>query len=358
MKKRFILPVFLLIQILLVQVLACFPEVVEAHYSNGLYPLLAVAFRTVLGGLPFSVGDLCYLLLLFLGLKWWWKNRIGFFKNWKQHLLKVLSFLSVLYFLFHLLWGLNYYRIPLHKKMQLKPTYSFAQLERFTQKMVQQTNALQTALTQDAATKVQYDYTENEMYAKAILGYEAMPQTVKLPRYMHTSVKSSLFSYPLSYMGFGGYLNPFTNEAQVNSLKPKYTSPITICHEMAHQLGYASESECNFLGFMAAWHHKDLNFKYSASTFAVIYCLYHLELMKKGSSMRYKNQLNEGVLQNFNENKLFWQQHQTVINDFFTYFYDHFLKMNKQKDGMESYSKFVSLLLNYEEKYSIVLYAH
>ncbi|MBU3663272.1 MAG: DUF3810 family protein [Bacteroidetes bacterium] len=145
-----------------------------------------------------------------------------------------------------------------------------------------------------------------------------------------------------------------THLAQINTLKPKYTSPVTICHEMAHQLGYASENECNFIGFMAAWHHKDLYFKYSASTFAVTYCLYHLELMKNGSSKVYKDQLNKGVLLNFEENRIFWQQHQTVINDFFTYFYDRFLKMNQQKDGMESYSKFMSLLLHYNLKYSLV----
>ena len=29
------------------------------------------------------------------------------------------------------------------------------------------------------------------------------------------------------------------------------------------------------------------------------------------------------------------------------YFYDNFLKMNQQKDGMESYSKYVNLLVNY-----------
>jgi hypothetical protein len=51
-------------------------------------------------------------------------------------------------------------------------------------------------------------------------------------------------------MGFGGYLNPFT-EAQVNYLGPMYSFPMT-AHEMAHQMGYASESECNFIGFLAS----------------------------------------------------------------------------------------------------------
>ena len=50
-------------------------------------------------------------------------------------------------------------------------------------------------------------------------------------------------------MGYAGYLNPFTLEAQVNMLGcQKSTYPITIAHEMAHQLGYAAENEANFIG--------------------------------------------------------------------------------------------------------------
>ena len=36
-------------------------------------------------------------------------------------------------------------------------------------------------------------------------------------------------------MGFGGYLNPFTHEAQVNTLQPKLRVLTTACHEIAHQ---------------------------------------------------------------------------------------------------------------------------
>ncbi len=52
-------------------------------------------------------------------------------------------------------------------------------------------------------------------------------------------------------MGFAGYLNPITNEAQVNALIPKNNYPATICHEIAHQVGIASESEANFVGYLA-----------------------------------------------------------------------------------------------------------
>ena len=187
----------------------------------------------------------------------------------------------------------------------------------------------------------------DEIYNLALKGYENIPTDLQEFRYEVKSIKSSLFSYPLSYMGFGGYLNPFTNEAQVNYLKPKYTSPLTICHEMAHQTGIASESDCNFVGFIAASQNKDVFFKYSAYAFALNYCLYNLEVMDAGSSKTYKVFINKGVLENFNENKTFWKHYHSWIDTFFEYIYDTFLKMNQQKDGMESYSKFIDLTINY-----------
>jgi hypothetical protein len=44
----------------------------------------------------------------------------------------------------------------------------------------------------------------------------------------------------------------FTNEAQVNYIGPMYSFPMTTNHEMAHQMGFASETECNFIGFLAS----------------------------------------------------------------------------------------------------------
>jgi len=59
-KRKYILPLFLFIQILLVRILAGFPEVIEVGYSKGFYPKLAHWSRKILGEIPFSVGDVLY----------------------------------------------------------------------------------------------------------------------------------------------------------------------------------------------------------------------------------------------------------------------------------------------------------
>ena len=349
MKRKFILPLFLVIQIIVVKTIGLFPDFVETWYSKGLYPKLAFVSRNALGWLPFSFGDVIYFILILLLFRWIWKHRIRFFKEWKTNGLAILSWVSVFYFFFHLLWGMNYYRIPLHEKLQIEKEYSKNQLEAFIEKMIVKSNELQFKITKNDSLAVKIPYSDEEIYNLALKGYENLPIDLQEFKYEHKSIKSSLFSYPLSYMGFGGYLNPFTNEAQVNYLKPKYTSPLTTCHEMAHQTGIGSESECNFIGFIAAAKNDDLYFQYSAYTFALRYALNNLEVIKEGSSKPYLKKINAGVLKNFDENERFWNQYQTPINTFFEYFYDNFLKANQQKDGMEGYSKFVGLAIGYEK---------
>ncbi|OGS70638.1 MAG: amino acid permease [Flavobacteria bacterium RIFCSPLOWO2_12_FULL_31_7] len=354
MKKKYFLPIFLFVQIILIKVLALFPEFVEQFYSNGLYFYISKFSRIALGWVSFSVGDLCYTILIFFVLRWIYKNRIGFFANWKNNGLTILSFVSVLYFLFHFLWGINYYRVPLHEKMGIEKEYTKVQLQALTEKLIAKTNQLQFQIEKDSTKKVVFSYSEQKMYEMAPRAYASLPKPLVFIKYQNESIKSSLYSLSLSYMGFGGYLNPFTNEAQVNYLKPKYTSPLTICHEMAHQTGIASESDCNFVGFMAASSHKDLYFQYSAYAFALNYCIYNLEVMEEGSAKSYRKLINKGVLENFNENKTFWKHYHSWIDTFFEYFYDKFLKFNQQKDGMESYSKFVGLLINYDLKHQVI----
>jgi hypothetical protein len=178
-------------------------------------------------------------------------------------------------------------------------------------------------------------------------GYTTLAKEYPFFKYEIPSRKKSLFSLPLTYMGFGGYLNPFTNESQVNYKLPMYGFPNVICHEMAHQIGYASESECNFIGFMACIKNKDLYFQYAAYSNALRYCLENIVMKDEAKFKEFKPTINPGIIENFKESDRFWKQYDTFIDKGFHLFYDQFLKANQQQDGLESYSKFVDLLINY-----------
>lgn len=347
MNRKYILPLFLLIQIVVIKVLAFFPEAVELLYSNGLYVSLSKTERLFFGWIPFSAGDILYAMLIIYLLISIWKSRKTWKTQWKYNLLKVLSGFSIFYFIFHLLWGFNYYRVPLFEKMSIKREYSNEDLFGFTEKMIAKTNEVQFAITHNKNQKVSNPYSHDSIFKMTQNGYDNLAKEYEFFRYTVPSRKKSLFSLPLTYMGFGGYLNPFTNESQVNDKLPMYGFPNVICHEMAHQIGYASESECNFIGFMACIKNDDLYFQYAAYSNALRYCLENVIMKDEEKFKQFKTTLNPGIIKNYKESELFWEEYDTFIDKGFHAFYDQFLKANQQKDGLESYSKFVDLLINY-----------
>ena len=247
MKRKYILPALLFVQIVLVNMMSFFPEFVEAYYSNGIYLWISSFSRIALGWLPFSIGDIIYFIVIFLLLRWFWRQRKTWRSQWKDNLLQILSVLSVAYFMFHILWAASYHRVPLFEKMEISREYTDADLLAFTKKLIAKSNALHSSLTINDTLKVVFPYTRDEIFEKNLDGYDALANQYPFFAYEHPSVKKSIISLPLTYMGFAGYLNPFTNEAQVNYKLPLYTFPTVTCHEMAHQLGYASESEANLL---------------------------------------------------------------------------------------------------------------
>jgi hypothetical protein len=346
-KSKYFLPLFLVVQILFLKIIAYFPEAVEQYYSTGLFPYLSRFSRIALGAIPFSIGDCLYFGLILLLVRWFWISRKSWRTNWKNNSLQLIGFVSVFYFFFHFFWALNYYRQPLFEKLKIEKEYSDADLLKFTQKLILKTNAIQQQLTKNDTLAVVFPYTLEQELTMNTEGYKNLAKQHPFLNYQDLSVKKSLFSVPLTYMGFGGYLNPFTNEAQVNSLLPLYSSPATTCHEMAHQIGFASESECNFIGFLASVKNDDLYFKYSGYSFALRYCLYNWQIRDEEIFKKLLKTVHPGILKNYKESDDFWDQYDTFIDKGFHAFYDSFLKINQQKDGINSYSKFVDLMVNY-----------
>ncbi len=346
-QRKYILPLFLLFQILFLKIIAFFPEFVERFYSNGLYVILSKILRITLGKIPFSVGDIMYGLLIFYVLKSIWETRKKWKLEWKNNILKTLSVLSVVYFMFHFLWAMNYYRQPLFEKMKIERDYTDADLLNFTKKLISKTNEIQNQITKNDSLKVVFPYTQEQVFKLNLKGYQTLSNEYSFFTYKNPSIKKSLFSLPLTYMGFGGYLNPFTNEAQVNYLMPMYNTPMTSCHEMAHQMGFASESECNFIGFLASIKNEDLYFQYSGYSSALRYCMGNWFVRDEKVYNQLLKTVHPGILKNYQESDDFWKQYETPIETGFHIFYDNFLKMNQQKDGMDSYSKFVNLMVNY-----------
>lgn len=352
-RLRNILALSIVPQIGIVVWLRSQPEIVETYYSMGIYPFIASFFRILYGWIPFSVGDILYSLLLIISLVYLIRNRARICKQPLVFARNAMIVISAVYFSFHLLWGFNYYRQPLAKLLKLDETYTSADLLSLTRQLIESTNTLQTQITGNPEIAVSFPYSDDEIMSKTIQGYENLKLLYPFLRYEHPSIKNSLLSTILSYMGYGGYLNPFTNEAQVNRKIPLFRFPVVCGHEIGHQLGYSAENETNFIGYLATLGNQDPYFKYAAVSFAAGYCLSEVKKQNPRAYKELYSQFTPGVLANFEELKTFWARYENPMEPVFKFAFNTFLKANNQKKGIQSYTGIVPLLVAYHKEHAL-----
>ena len=340
-------------QIVLVKWLGQHTDMIEKYYSNGMYPFISKIFRALFGWVPFSVGDIIYFTLILSAVfyvvsrrKFIWNNKITFLRD-------VTMVLSVAYFTFHFMWGLNYYREPLANKLRLTENKDYQELVDFTQRLIEKTNETQVKITKDSSLAVLIPYSQHQIFEKTVSGYGNLQTIYPFLKYTTPSIKTSLFSTGLTYMGYAGYLNPFTNEAQVNGILPNFRFPVVVGHEIGHQLGYSAENETNFIGYLVTARNNDAYFQYAAYAYALGYCLNDVRRGDQEVFDKLLSNINPGVKNNFQEMSIFWNSYENPMEPVFKSIFNSFLKANNQSEGIKSYNAVVSLLIAYHKNHPL-----
>lgn len=347
-KINIILSILLPIQWIFIRWISNYPHQVETYYSEGIYPKIAIILQTIFGWIPFSLGDILYFFfgiwcvyMIYRLLK---DKRRGI----KTNLLRITSALSILYFAFHFLWAINYYRPPLYYNLGLEATYTTEELYTTTKKLIYNTNKLHNKLTISDSI-ISSPYSKKEIRNIAFIGYKNVSEKITPNIQPPQSIKNSLYSLPISYLGYGGYFNPFTGEAQINAKTPETLYAVIATHEQAHQLGYAAENEANFIGVIASIQNPETFMQYAGYSYGLRYCLNELSRRDKELYNELYKTVAPGTLAMYKSHYEFWKKYDTPIEDISKFVWDKFLKVSKQKDGITSYSYIVALLVNYDK---------
>jgi hypothetical protein len=132
---------------------------------------------------------------------------------------------------------------------------------------------------------------------------------------------------------------------------PRFLIPYVACHEIAHQLGYANESEANFVGYLAAIQSPDTLFHYS--TYFDLFNYANSELFSKDSVAARNNymKLSIPVRNDVEELRDYWRRSNNAFEPIIRMFYDNYLKANQQAEGVRSYEQVTGWLVAYFKKY-------
>lgn len=327
---------------------------VEYFYSVGLYGHVAKALRIIFGWIPFSFGDVLYFLAfcwiawkVFKSLRLILKKQLSLSSSLRK-MLNVLFLMGVIYVLFYVFWGLNYDRKGIAFQLDLTPDlYDTTDLFALQKVLLEKVNA-----TKSAVIREEKDYPSTAaLIVAAKKSYEAADKKYPFLKYQITSVKSSLYGSLGNYMGFTGYYNPFTGEAQINTTVPQVLRPYIATHEIAHQLGYAKENAANFVGYLAAVSSPDPLFHYSAYLELFLYTNREIYYFDSSASEKNFARLSPDVKKDILELRAFNEAHQSFVEPMISWLYGNYLKLNNQPKGLHTYNAVVGMLIAYYKKY-------
>ena len=338
-----------------------FPDCIAKYYSQGLFPIMGIGLRMITSLLPIAIGELAYIvLLIYLIINCLiYLNSIkivnSFTNFWRPLLINFCFWLIQLYVVFQLIWGLNYQQSnPANQfNLQVSASYTEQEMDELSLDLITELNNTRIVLLDSLnRSNGEIDSSFSKISLKSILErsvleYKYISRKYPFLEYKNPNLKLALFPNWGDYFGYLAFYQPVTGEAIIRSDLPILIQPFTVCHEIAHQLGYASETEANFIAFVLASESKDPLFKYAMQLQLFSYSQQaQLMLIAKSGDFnkwkqvvtRNKSLLSPLVLKDRQDIRAFFQKREAKRLPGSEKMYDQFLRWNKQTKGIDSYN--------------------
>lgn len=339
---------------------------VENYYSKKLDIYIVKFLSKINSTFDFSYFEiLIYIFVLsilisiiYLAVKLF-KDKKSFFNSLKNILLNYLAFICFMYFLFIVLWGINYNRVGLEES--IKTEYKSSVNKKDISNIAFDKNDLEelySYLIEKCNESKKIVNNSNNELNKDIKSIKNMISTLQSAydnvellnlnkQGNYSKAKIILNSNLLSYTSITGIYSPFTGEANININQPLTSMPFTILHEMAHQRGYANESEANFLSYIACINNEEPYVNYSGYFMALKYTASALSKVDYDKFKSMTEKIDKDVRYDLISYSSFWEKYEGKVNKVSENMNNVYLKSNRVKEGTQSYGKVVDLLLLY-----------
>jgi len=312
------------------------PEIVEKYYSNGLYPVIARLFSLLSKLIPFSLWDIFWILTVIVvlaGLVLVIIRRLTIL----MYLLRAGQFLALLYAIFYITWGFNYFRPPIDTRAGWEKVKAGEELFRSVlDSLISGANSSYIAITESQYPlfddMVEESYNENSEG----LGIN-YPNGSRRPKKM---VLSSLFAKS----NVSGYFGPFFNEVHLNAYLFPLDYPFVLAHEKAHQFAITSEAEANLAAFVVCSTSDDKRLNYSAAINMLLYFLNDAVALPDYHD--YLKKIDKQVLTDIRERAKYYNTFQNkTLETIQRKANDVYLKSNHIKKGVLNYNQVVALVI-------------
>ncbi len=156
--KKILLVLLIPLGYLLLYISSLSHHLTENIYSKGLYKALTIPLNLLFGYIPISVAEIVLILVVVAILFLIIKTIIRIIKSaseiWSilgKAISNVLAAVSILYFSFVLLWGINYQRLPFKDiaGYDVQPSH-VSELKLVCEALIQRTNQLRELVDEDS----------------------------------------------------------------------------------------------------------------------------------------------------------------------------------------------------------------
>ncbi len=314
------------------------PEEVEHLYSRGIYPFIAKNLSAFSGLFPFSLWDIFWLLFILMtisGLTLAIFRRIKF--SW--YFLRYTQLLALLYSLFYIVWGFNYFRPDIETRLDWKKPVPDEEVFRaILDSIIIKTNRNYISVSSSDYSVINRLEEESYRSNSTDLGIN-YPNGSRRP-------KTMLFSSFFLKLGVSGYFGPFFNEIQVNHFLLPMEYPYLLAHEKAHQFGITSEAEANLLAYIICIKSPDQRLRYSGYVFLMLYFLRDATRLEDYKD--YLKKIDKPVLQDIQYRQKYYDALQNeTLGKMQTAANNAYLKANHIEKGVMNYNQVVALTISW-----------
>lgn len=349
---------------------------ISEFYTDKLFYYISWPIKKVIAYFPFSVAEIALYASIAAILFWFINMLVGtvhagrrcyirkkqnvpiegfsLLQPLVQLVLRLSSFICVIVSAFVLFGGINYTSLTFSEKagyeLEEADVDQLSQLCRLLSARAAAAR-LTLALEADGTINENYaDYNPFRLIDDALDAYQNLPEEYAYLKRDYPRAKLAVSSPVMSNIHITGIYPYIIPEAVVNAQTPIMSLPHTICHEMAHQRGFAREDEANYIAYLACIHSDNPLFVYSGYYTAFTYAMDQLYLYDQKSWQEISSATSSGIWLDNLEESNFWQQYQTVSSEFTGSVNDTYLTVMDVDDGVHSYGRMIDLILAEEKQ--------
>lgn len=271
------------------------------------------------------------------------------FKPFIRFLLSTATLIFILGSSFILFGGINYNGLTFAEKAgYTTEEYSVSQLRDLCAYIASEATQARNALVLKRDGMIDDGYIEYNLFKltdDAVSAYAALPDRFAYLKRDYPPAKPAIGSVIMSNIHITGIYPYIVPEAIVNAQTPIMSLPHTICHEMAHQRGFAREDEANYIGYLTCVNSDNPLFVYSGYYTAFSYAMDQLHGYDADAWNEIAASVDAGVWLDMAAENEFWDQFKTIDNNFTSSVNNTYLTVMNVDDGVHSYGRMVDLLI-------------